>query len=673
MSAEQADALTIAEEVLLLILDSEKGEIQSSLPAHSRDIVMAGAALMDLTLENRIDTDLERLVVVDPASTGDDLLDPILSDIRTQTEDRDTAFWLKRIAGRGDEIRRKAIDRLVERGILEAEVNGLVFLSRLVVRAHRYPVASEKATEEVQFRIMRTIFSQDIPDARDIVIISLAAACGVFETILSREELADVRDRIDQIAKLDLIGREVAAAVKQIEPEAPVREIAARPYEEIPQASGPPLIGSAFEMSRDIGAFLASGYRKYGPIFRVRAFNRRFLAFVGPEAVAFLTKIGNTHLRSLESWREFVSAMGSAHSVLSMDGREHLQMRKFLTKGYAPTVIEAKMDACIDVTRRLVSEWPLDQPIGAQKAMQTIVGEFMGEALTGVSPREHLDDLIFYLETNLMVYVLRNRPRLMTLLPRYRRARRGVMELYSKTLEAHRPENRAGKPPDFIDEILAMNRKDPQFLPETDHLMTSLGPYIAGLDTVASVCSYMLYALLKHPHLLAKMREEVDALFDRGTPIAKDLSTLDVTHRIILETMRMYPIIPAVTRIVSNSFEFGGFQIPCGVQIIVGNSVGHQLPEYFPDPERFDIERYQRKPPEHRQPGAYNPFGLGRHRCLGSSFADVQLMLTMATIVHEVDFALEQTDRPIKIEYNPIPHPAASFRFRVTNKRRRTA
>ena len=196
LPAERNDTLTITEEVLLLILDAERGDIRSSLPPHCRDIVMAGAALMDLAPENRIDTDLERLVVVEEAPLGDDLLDPILSDIAREADTRDTAFWLARIAGRGEAFRRTAIERLVGRKILEAETNGLFFLSRAVSRARRYPTVGAKTTEDVQFRIMRTIFSDDIPDPRDLVIISLAAACNVFESILSREELAGVRDRI---------------------------------------------------------------------------------------------------------------------------------------------------------------------------------------------------------------------------------------------------------------------------------------------------------------------------------------------------------------------------------------------------------------------------------------------------------------------------------------------
>ena len=661
--------LTIAEEILLLILDTEKGDIRSLLPAHSRDLVMAGAVLMDLAMENRIDTDLSHLIVVDPAPTGDDLLDPILSDIKEQTEIRDTAFWLERIAERGDRIRSQAVDRLVGRGILEAEINGLVFLSRLVARARRYPVAGEKTTEEVQVRIMRTIFGEDIPDPRDIVIIGLASACGVFESILSREELADVRDRIDQIAKLDLIGREVAAAVRRIGPRVPT-ETAARPYDEIPQASGWPLVGNAFDMAGDIGKFLADEYRRHGPIFSVKAFRRRFVAFAGPEAIQFLTKIGNTHLRNHELWRDFSFATGTMHVVVGMDGPEHLRMRKLQAKAYSPKLIEAKLDDFLDITRRSIAEWPHDRPIETQKAMQGIVAEQMGQSLTGVSPREHLDDLTFFLETLLRIHVLQQWPKLAELWPRFRRARRGVKKLYAKILDMHRPENRNGKPSDFIDELLEMSREDPQFLPETDYMMSFLGPYFVSLDTAASTCSYMLYALLKQPDLLAQVRAEANSAFSQGTPTVKDLQALDVMGRVLLETLRMYPVTPAVLRTAANSFEFGGFRVPAGTQILVGTSVGHRLPECFPDPERFDIERYRRVPPEHRQPGAYAPFGLGRHRCLGSGFAEVQIILTLATIVHELDLEFERPDLPLRTRYTPACHPDASFRFRVTSKRR---
>ncbi len=662
------DGLTIAEELLLLILDNDQGDIRTSLSTHSQDLVIAGAVLMDLTLSSRIDTDLQRLVLLDTEPTGDDLLDVVLTNIIAEKQERDTAYWLEHTAAYGNEIRQRAIQRLIQRGILVAENNGLIFFSRLVSRIHRYPVIGEKALEEVQVRIMRTIFSDDIPHPRDQIIISLADACDIFSSIITPEELTSVRQRIEQISKLDLVSREVTAAIRRIKPPVSAKK-SPRPCEQVPLVSGWPLVGNAFDMSRDIGQFLADQYRNHGPVFRVRAFNRHFIVFAGPEATVFLTKHGNAYLRSYDFWRDFTYSTGAIHMVVGMDGPDHLRMRKLLTKSYSPKFIETRIDEFVNITRQVIAEWPFDEPISALQAMQYIITEQLGLTLTGVSAHGYLDDLHRFLQTKLNVHALYRWPRWAELLPRYRRAERRVHELFRTILKAHEANQLTGKSASIVDEALAMNRDDPQFFPETDYLMTFLGPYFVGLGTISSVCAFMLYSLLKHPSLLSQMREEVDALFERGMPTAKDLRALDVTHRIAMETMRLYPVVPVVARTASNSFEFGGFQIPAGQQILVALAAAHQQAEYFQNPESFDIARYHGRPPEHRQPGVYTPFGIGRHRCLASSFSEVQIALTMATIVREVDFAVQSSALHLKINHSPTSHPDASFRFKVSGRR----
>ena len=122
--------LRIAEEILLLILDNEGGDLASSLPPHSLNVVLAGATLMDLALENRVDTDLRKLMIVDSTPVGDGLLDPVLAEIAGETPTHPIAYWVERIAAQGDEIRDRALARLVGRGILESDEPGEVFLSR---------------------------------------------------------------------------------------------------------------------------------------------------------------------------------------------------------------------------------------------------------------------------------------------------------------------------------------------------------------------------------------------------------------------------------------------------------------------------------------------------------------------------------------------------------------
>ncbi|MCY4559567.1 MAG: cytochrome P450 [Chloroflexi bacterium] len=666
------EELRAVEEILLLILDTDNGEIRHRFPLHSRAVAFAGAVLMDLALENRIDTNVDQLIVTDPSPLGNELLDPILAEIAQSGDNpRDAAFWITHLAGQSDQIRERALTRLIERGYLEGDTGGQVYLSPGVSRIRRYTTPDGTITEEVQLRIMRTLFSDDIPDPRDIVIISLAAACGVFESILSQDELAQVQGRIDLIGRMDLIGREVAAAIREVEAVPPPAPPAARPTDQIPQADGLPLLGNVFGMAGDLRAFLLREYRQHGPIFRVRALHHKWVALVGPEANVFATQISPTHFRSWEPYHEFSAALGAHRVLLSMDGPEHLRMRRLLVKGYSPRTLESNLDLVHDITRRAIDEWPPGQPIGIQHVMQQIITEQIGMFCSGLSSEEYIEDLIYFLAIVIQVNTTKRLPKAMERLPRFRRAKRRVTELYQRIMETHQRERGPDEPLDFVDELLEASQTDPQFLPETDLFANVLAPYLVGMDTSASVCAFMLYALLKHPEILERMRAEVEEMYEDGPPTPEGLRKLDVTRRVALETMRMYPVIPALTRTVSNSFEFEGYRVPAGAQVMLGTTVGHHLPEYFPEPDRFDIERYSRDRSEHLQPGAFAPFGVDRHRCIGSSLAELQIILTLATIVREADLELERPDRPLKIKRSPAAHPDDSVRMRLVRRRTR--
>ncbi len=203
--------LRFPEEVLLLLLNDEGGRFLS-VPNWSLDYAMAGGVLMDLALENRIDTDLEQLALVDASPVGDSLLDPTLADIAAM-ENHNARFWIERTAGRASAIREEALSRLITLGILEARDDRFLW----VFRSRRYPIIDGKADREVKLRIMGALLSDEIPDPRDVVIICLADACGIFRRLLSRQEMARASARIEQIRRLDLIGQAMSQAIRDIE------------------------------------------------------------------------------------------------------------------------------------------------------------------------------------------------------------------------------------------------------------------------------------------------------------------------------------------------------------------------------------------------------------------------------------------------------------------------
>jgi cytochrome P450 len=127
----------------------------------------------------------------------------------------------------------------------------------------------------------------------------------------------------------------------------------------------------------------------------------------------------------------------------------------------------------------------------------------------------------------------------------------------------------------------------------------------------------------------------------------------------------MYPIAPALQRTATQDFEFAGYQVKAGEAVIIATTVPHYLPELYPDPERFDIERYTEARKEHKQPGAFAPFGLGAHTCLGAGWAEVQIMVTILTIVHSVDLVMDPSDYQLKIDPAPTPSPNKEFKIKL--------
>jgi len=203
--------LRLVEEIVLLMLRDDDGTFVR-VPSWSRNYAIAGAVLMDLAMENRIDTDLENLILLNDLPTGDSLLDPTLSDI-AGGETHGARYWVERTAEHADAIQDETLSRLIERGILERRDDRFLW----VFKSRRYPTIDGRAEREVKLRILGVLFSDDIPDPRDVTIICLAEACDIFKELLTGRELEQAAPRIEQVRRLDLIGQAMSGAIRDIE------------------------------------------------------------------------------------------------------------------------------------------------------------------------------------------------------------------------------------------------------------------------------------------------------------------------------------------------------------------------------------------------------------------------------------------------------------------------
>lgn len=204
--------LTIAEEFLLLSHDEHSGRmLYASQPI--TQIALVGAALMDLAMSDRIDNDLEKLMLVDETPTGEPALDHVLWKIKAEKGvDYSVRDWIDRLAPEAERIRELSLKRLIERGILREEEGRFLW----VFPMRRYPMIDNKEQTEVKLRLAQLLMSDDIPDIRDVAILNLADACGLLHEVFSNQELARLEERIEQVTRLDLIGQAISATIEEL-------------------------------------------------------------------------------------------------------------------------------------------------------------------------------------------------------------------------------------------------------------------------------------------------------------------------------------------------------------------------------------------------------------------------------------------------------------------------
>ena len=438
--------------------------------------------------------------------------------------------------------------------------------------------------------------------------------------------------------------------------------------------SGLPIVGNALQMAKDPGRFFYECYRKYGPVFRLKIMSNVYTVLAGTEAATFMgTREGRDSLRSKEFWQGLVDEWGAKRTLTGEDGETHQKLRAVMKHGYSKESMRGRYNELIAITDSVVArDWPVGKSVPVVQNMQYIVTEQLGAMLTGTSPREYVTDIRTTILYILNILVTRQRPRFLLKDPRYKHAKERVSELgrrmiaeYNATKDSRDPTRR-----NLVDDVMEAHARDPDLIPASDLILSLTGPFVAGLDTVANTLGAFIYAVLKHPEVLERVRNEADALFAKGNIDEPDLRSLPSIDGAIMEVMRMYPIAVAQMRTATRDFAFLGHQIREGELLYVATAVPHYMEEYYPSPEKFDIDRYERPRAEHLKPGVYSPYGRGTHTCLGKTLAEVQMAFSMARLFYLLDLELESPDYVLQTKVLPTPGPSMKFKVRVKGLRR---
>lgn len=429
------------------------------------------------------------------------------------------------------------------------------------------------------------------------------------------------------------------------------------PAGRLPVAPGAPLVGSLWPMLRDPVSFFVDSYRQRGPVFRLRVLGRRFVVLAGVDANQFVTRHERDHLEVGPVFGGFGRELGGELFLASADGEIHKRLRRIQTPSYHPSHFEGRVPEIVASLRRRLGGLRAGQRVDVQRLFQLVLAEQVGLAMHGEGALAHiLDDLIRVFRTALDVEVVERMPALALRWPAYRRAKRRILAHAAAVAEAHRGRP-APERPDLVDDIVAAVARGDTIQEENVRLLT-LGPLFGGIDTASNTSAFALFGILSRPSVRQRVMDEVDAVFAGGeTPPWEAFAGMSALRGAIFETLRMHPVAYLAARQVRRGFDFAGHHVPEGERLFVATAVPHFLPELYPDPHVFDIDRYGPERREHVQRGAFAPFGVGVHACLGARFAQSQMLVTLATLLRLLALEIDPPGYRLRVRSNPVTMP----------------
>src|SRR5438270_640177 len=375
--------------------------------------------------------------------------------------------------------------------------------------------------------------------------------------------------------------------------------------------------------------FLRACEARYGPTFTVRDAAMGTLVYLTDPDDLKTVFTGDAATYHAGEGNSILAPVMGERSVLILDEDEHLEQRKRMLPAFHGESVRRYGETMASLAEEEIDRWPAGEPFPVHPRMQALTLEVILRVVIGVDAEERRRQLRELLPTvvdlNLTLALMWLRPQLGRFGPwrRYHRTLAAANEL----LYAEIRERRADSGLDARGDVLSLliRAADEAGKPATDEelrdqLVTLL---LAGHETTATALAWAFDQMLRAP----------DAL-DRATSEARaDTAERPYLDAVVKETLRMRPPIPIVDRRLAVPFELGGFQLPAGTIVAPCIYLLHHRADVYPDPHTFRPERFIDTTPDTY---AWLPFGGGVRRCLGASFATLEMRLVLQTILENV-------------------------------------
>jgi cytochrome P450 len=245
---------------------------------------------------------------------------------------------------------------------------------------------------------------------------------------------------------------------------------------------------------------------------------------------------------------------------------------------------------------------------------------------------------------------------------RFKRARKRLDKVVYRMIDDRRRLGVDGG--DLLSMLLAARDDEADHSGMTDEQLRDevLTIFLAGYETVANALAWTWLLLGQNPDAEAKLHAEIDSVLGGRLPTLDDLPQLRYAEMVIAESMRLYPPAWAMGRQATCDIEIGPYKLPAGTYVFFSQYIIQRNADFFPDPLRFDPERFTPERKAGRPRFAYFPFGGGSRQCIGESFAWMEAILTLVTLAQRWRLRLVP-DQRIDVQPKITLRPKYSIRM----------
>jgi cytochrome P450 len=432
------------------------------------------------------------------------------------------------------------------------------------------------------------------------------------------------------------------------------------------------LLGSALGFTRDWLGFLTGCAREYGDMVFFRFFRTPVCLVNHPDLVEQVLVTRYQDFVKSKDYRVLRNALGDG--LLTSEGDFWLRQRRLMQPAFHRDRIVGFAPLVTGFAGRMLDGWRDGGELDLHQEMTRLTLEIAAKVFFDADVSRDAADVGAALGVMIQQFV--PQADLAFLLPDWaplpvsRKFRRAVRRLDEIVYEMIR-RRRADPAPrgDLLDLLLAA--RDESGNPMSDRQLrdeiTTI--FVAGHETTALAISWTAMLLAQNPHCATRLSEEVDCVLAGRAPTAEDIPQLRYTEMVVKESLRLYPPAWGVGRRTLRRFEIGGYSLPAGTNFLLCQWIVHRDPRFFPDPEKFDPERWREDP---QRTGAlarfaYFPFGGGPRVCIGASFAMMEAVLIVAAIAQRFHMTLPP-DQKIELLPSVTLRPKHGLRVHLARR-----